>query len=639
MNNNDFTRPLAELIAALEGRVRLGVEQPRDVVAIFKHSLSSYELPADTVDVSRVAGWRGQRFGPFAPLQDYSFGGGRLQWLGAPADEGTRLEIETVWREPPSGLTDFNPGSVAGTLLRAVARELALMYAQVDEAYRRAFIDDASGVALDNVVALLGVQRSPAQAARGFVTFSRRKPATQPVLVPAGTRVADRAGRSFATVADAQIRTAAEELVSASGSVLQVADQVGAVIGVWPRAANPDTAAPLALAPPLPANQPQDPRSIRLAAAVAPGTALRVRYKPLSVRVAVLAQQAGPDGNVNAASLTLMPTPPRDVDAVTNEDATEGGQLAEDDERLRERAKHALERAGNATLNAIRFAVLQVQGVQGVEVVDHARDDSIPLGELRVRYAGAESDALHDAVTAAVNASRAAGVMARVEKITTVHVSGVFYLVPAETQDAAAPAAFVAAASGLVNALQIGQPLGLRKLQAISYTLPGLADLAEPQLLAHKPLASSPGVLVAGDALLAAGNELVRAHPTGLRAVLLAGLVAVAHRRLAAGRYQIDLQLQDAQGQVPAWRALSLDLFVSVRAQLQNNPTETPVRVGAFTRNVRFNAGPTAQLDFTVATDLPGFTAAEHVHAVQINISAAAYAGLRAAQRTVDVTV
>lgn len=639
MITNDFTRPLAELIGSLEGRVRLGVEQPRDVVAIFKRTLASYELPPDTVDVARVAGWRGQRFGPFVPLVDYSFGGGRLQWLGAPADEGTRLEIETVWREPPSGLTDFNPGSVAGTLLRAVARELALMYAQVDEAYRRAFIDDATGVALDNVVALLGVQRTPAQPARGFVSFSRRKPAVQPVVVPAGTRVADRAGRSFTTQEDATIRTAAEALVAASGSTLQMAEQVGAVIGVWPKAADPDTAVPLPLAPPPPAGQPVDPRSIRLAAAVAPGTELRVRYKPLSVRVPVLAQQAGPDGNVNAGSLTLMPTPPRDVDAVTNDDATEGGQLAEADDRLRERAKHALERAGNATLNAIRFAVLQVQGVQGVEVVDHGRDDSIPLGELRVRYAGAESDALHDAVTAAVEASRAAGVMARVEKITPVNVSGVFYLVPAEVPDAAAPAAFVAAAATLMNGLQIAQPLSLRKLQALAYTLPGLADMAEAQLLAHQPLPSSPGAPVAGDALLAAGNQMVRPHPTGLRAVLLAGLVATAHRRVAAGRYQIDLQLVDAQGQVPAWRALSLDVFVAVRAQLQNNPTETPVRVGAFTRNLRFNASATAQLDITVAADLPGFTAAEHVHTVQFGITAAAYPGLAGAQRALDVTV
>lgn len=636
---NDFTRPLADLIAALEGRVRLGVEQPRDVVAIYKRSLGSYELPADTVDVTRVAGWRGQRFGPFVPQVDYAFGGGRLQWLGAPADEGTRLEIETVWREPASGLTDFNPGSVAGTLLRAVARELAVMHGQMDEAYRRAFIDDATGVALDNVVALLGVQRKPAQPARGFVTFSRRKAAANPVPIPAGTRVADRAGRSFVTVDDAQIRTAAEEVVVPSGTSLRVSELVGAVIGVWPKALNPDTTPPLPLAPPAPGAPPGDARVVRLAAAVPPGTELRVRYKPLSVRVAVVAQQAGPDGNVNAASLTLMPTPPRDVDAVSNDDATTGGQVAEADDRLRERAKHALERAGNATLNAIRFAVLQVQGVQGVEVVDHQRDDSIPLGELRVRYAGPESDDLHDAVTAAVNASRAAGVMARVEKITTVSVSGTFYLVPAETPDAAAPAAFVAAAGALMNGLQIAQPLSLRKLQAISYTLPGLADLAEAQLLAHQPLPSSPGVPVAGDALLAAGNQMVRPHAADLRAVLLAGLQATAHRRVAPGRYQIDLQVLDAQGQVPAWRALALDVFVAVRAQLQNNPTEAPVRVGGFTRTVRFTGSATGQLDITVATDLPGFSAAEHVHQVQVVITAAAYPGLGGAQRAVDVTL
>lgn len=630
---NDFTRPLADLIASFESRVRLGVEQPGSATAVYKGSIGSYELPGDTIGVARVAGWRGQRYGVFVEGVDWRYDG-RLQWIGAPADESSRLDIETVWREPPSGLTDFNPGSVAGTLMRAVARELALMYAQMDQAYRRAFIDDATGVALDNVVALLGVERIAAQASRGRVTFLRKKPAPQAVVVPAGTRVADKAGRTFVTQADAQIRASAEELRTPAGKLVTVTDKIGELIGVWPKAQNPDTAPPLAVEKGFGIEE----RSIRLVA-MPPAGELRVRYKPRSASVDVQALQPGPEGNVNAQSLTLMPTPPKDIDAVVNEDPTEGGQVAEADDRLRERAKHALERAGNATLNAIRFAVLQIDGVQGVEVLDHERDDSIPLGEVRVRYAGPDSDALRSAVNAAVDSTRAAGVMARVEQITQVTLTGTFYLVPSEAPDARGAPAFVAAATAAIDALQIGQPLSLRRLQALSYDLPGLADMAEAQLAAHRPLPSSPGVPVASDPLFAAGNELIRANAPELRAVMLAAVVAGANRKTAPGKYQIDIQLKDAAGNTPSFHGYSLDLFVAVRAQQQSNPTEAPLRVGGFTRSVRFTDSATAALDVTVATDIPGFDPAQHVHVVQFLLNAAAYPGLRGATTSFDITV
>ncbi len=631
---NDFTRPLADLIESLEGRVRLGVEQPGSVVAIYKRSITSYELPSDTIGLSRVAGWRAQRYGAFVEGVDYAFGGSRLQWIGAPADEGSRLDIETVWREPPSGLTDFNPGSVAGTLLRAVARELALMYAQMDQAYRRAFIDDASGVALDNVVALLGVRRIPAQAAKGRVTFLRKKPAPQAVTVPAGTRVADKAGRVFVTQADAQIRSSAEELRVADGKALAVTDKIGELIGVWPKAQNPDTTPSLAVEKGFGDSE----RVVTLTIAPAMGSEMRIRYKPRSSTVGVQALQPGPDGNVNKQSLTVMPTPPKDIDAVTNEDPIDGGQVAEADDRLRERAKHALERAGNATVNAIRFAVLQIEGVQGVEVLDHERDDSIPLGEVRVRYAAVDSDAVRDKVREAVDGSRAAGVMARVEQITQVTLSGRFYLVPAESADPKAGAAFVASAVAAMNALQIGQSLSLRKLQAAAFTIPGLADMAEAQLVAHQPTPSSPGVPVTSDPLFVSGSELIRPNAAELSAVLLAALVVTAHRPNGAGKYQIDVQLKDAGGNVPSFHALSLDLFVAARAPLQSNPTEAALRVGSFTRAVRFTDSATATLDLTVATDLPDFRADQHVHEVQFMLGAAAYAGLDGTTTSFDVT-
>ena len=146
--------------------------------------------------------------------------------------------------------------------------------------------------------------------------------------------------------------------------------------------------------------------------------------------VAIEAVQPGPDGNVGSGAITVMPTPPPGVNSVTNAAPTGGGRAAEPDEQLRERAKHTLERAGNSTLGAIKFAVLGIDGVDGVEVLDFSRDGSIPLGEVRVRYSAGSPEKVGAKVEAVVESTRAAGIHAILEAITSVLISGIFYVIP-----------------------------------------------------------------------------------------------------------------------------------------------------------------------------------------------------------------
>ena len=75
-----------------------------------------------------------------------------------------------------------------------------------------------------------------------------------------------------------------------------------------------------------------------------------------------------------------MPTPPNGVEGVINKEPVAGGTPDETDDQLRQRAKFHLERLGNATLNALKFAVLEIDGVEGVSVADHSVDSAIPLG-------------------------------------------------------------------------------------------------------------------------------------------------------------------------------------------------------------------------------------------------------------------
>jgi uncharacterized phage protein gp47/JayE len=91
----------------------------------------------------------------------------------------------------PSPITDVNVGSVARTLVEALARELAVVYAQLNEAYESGFVETATGSSLDRVVALLGLTRYRAGRPVGTVRFGRRQGSTGTIAIPPGTLLTD----------------------------------------------------------------------------------------------------------------------------------------------------------------------------------------------------------------------------------------------------------------------------------------------------------------------------------------------------------------------------------------------------------------------------------------------------------------
>jgi len=500
----------------------------------------------------------------FQPDVHYRFSNNRILWVhpSERPDENTRFEVEYTYRERPAGLTDFNPGSVIGTLIRTVAREMKLLYEQMDQAYRRAFIDQATGVALDNVVALLGVTRNPATKARGSVTFSRKTATDRDITIPAGTRVADESGRTFVTTEAAMIEANAT-----------------------------------------------------------------------SVTVPLEATEPGPECNVNARAIVIMPTPPSGVEGVANEAPVDGGQSPEPDDQLRERAKHALERSGNATLNAIKFAVLDVDGVEGVEVVDHSLDETIPLGEVRVRFSGGDADE----VARVIEQTRAAGIMVRPEEIHKVMISGTFYVIPDLSVPDTARGTFLSAVIEAMEALTIGQPLSLRRLNALAYQVAGLADVAEAQLRYQKDAPDDQ----AGDvttAYLAKRTERIRPDEANLKVVLLASLKATASRRVRDTN-EVDLQVVDTAGAAIEFKNLSIDISVTLRAYLITDPDhrQPPERISNFTRSILFTNTSTATLRIG-PSDTTGFRMDDHDPKVEVIISAAAYPGLQGTTTTIDLS-
>jgi len=84
----------------------------------------------------------------------------------------------------------------------------------------------------------------------------------------------------------------------------------------------------------------------------------------------VTAVVAGANGNVAANTVTYLATPIYGITSITNPSGMSGGVDEESDDDLRERAKHALEVAAKATVNALYYAVLGVDGVGSVTVND-----------------------------------------------------------------------------------------------------------------------------------------------------------------------------------------------------------------------------------------------------------------------------
>jgi hypothetical protein len=83
---------------------------------------------------------------------------------------------------------DLAVGSVIRTLYESFAYEMALLYEQMDQVYQSAFIDTASGLQLEMVAAILGIQRGLPDYAEGVVTFTRDM-GQDDIEIPIGTLV------------------------------------------------------------------------------------------------------------------------------------------------------------------------------------------------------------------------------------------------------------------------------------------------------------------------------------------------------------------------------------------------------------------------------------------------------------------
>lgn len=440
----------------------------------------------------------------------------------------------------PSGLTDFSPGSVAGTLVGAIAREFATFYEQLELAYNRSFIDTAEGKALDKVVALLGVTRKPAEPARGQVEFTLKQAADTPVILQAGTRVADIAGRLFVLV----------------------------------EAGN------------IPANATKSPP------------------------MAVVALQPGPEGNVDAKRITRMPDPPSGfTGTVSNPKPLAGGLPEEGDSDLRNRAKHELERAGKSTLTALKYSLLKVEGLESVDVLDHAADASIPFGEVLVVYSGANSEKdgrdLEARMSEAIEDNRAAGIHVRVLSVTQVELFGTIFIHPSpDFDEKTTNVEFKKQMKQALDKLRIGESVYIRGILALAYQVRGILDIAEADLEFEctKIGTDSQKTRITGqveDVLSAGRSEWIHLKDESrLTIKVLSAIQITSAQRTTSGEdgSELTLVILGLGKEILTFKDFKLDIDLEVRAVKSMGTAGTSQRVFRKPATLHFNGADCATL-------------------------------------------
>lgn len=327
-------------------------------------------------------------------------------------------------------LTDTAPGSVTRTLVEATAREFAEVHARMSAVYEAGFLDTATGAALDQLVALLGLTRLPGETEIAELRLGRDSRVSARVIIPAGTVVTiDRhaGGRvSYAVLDEDELRVGEASLVLTLRAL-------------------PD---------------PQDPQADRSITAddVALGNAALVQ--PIA----------------GIAGLTL-----------------EGPSLrlgtAESDDALRKRARMAIAAAGGGTEKALEQALMEVEGVEGVRL----RDAGDPVegsaavlgpGELEVILDGKPQllEQNRARIEAAIARAKGPGIVARLARTQAVTLSGTLVIRPAGAALSAADARALAQAceallTQSVAALEIGEGLQWNRLLAKLMNIPDLGDV------------------------------------------------------------------------------------------------------------------------------------------------------------------
>ena len=424
-----FTRRSYEEIRdSILAQITKGIVNEKHVYELSrtKHKLSNTPVK----EIVKVEGTLNGSPHTFREEVDYKLtGDDMLEWLadGDKPDDRTSFFVNYTFGVP-TGITDINPGSVARTIVEAVSREIDFLYAQLNHIYLAGFIDTATGSALDLVVSILGVERKPAEHATGKVTFGR---GTEPgeVSVERETHVYD--GKTAYELKSTPVKNIVAVEGTKDGASQTFEEGVDYVLtgdGVeWlADGKKPDLNSvfyvdyvayeqikiPVGTKVSTYARRPED---VKVFETTEEKVLERTPEGKWEANVPVRAMVAGTVGNAVAGTITVMPQPLVGVEYVVNRKDILTGVEAETDKELRERAKHALEVAGKATLVSLESAVWGVEGVDSVLIEEMS--DGVP-GVVKLIVDGGETSEIERVI----NDVRAAGVRVEFSRPKTIHI-------------------------------------------------------------------------------------------------------------------------------------------------------------------------------------------------------------------------
>lgn len=474
-----------EIRDSILAQITKGIVNEKHVCDAYRTKYRLVNTPV--IDIVKIEGVLDGSRHTFTEAVDYKLTGDMVEWLadGNRPDDKTPFFVNYVFGGS-SNVTDVNPGSVVRTIVESISREIDYLYEQLNQAYLAGFIDTATGSALDLVVSILGVERKPAEHATGRVTFGR---STEPgeISVSGETHVYD--GKTMYELK----RIPVKGIVKIEGTLEGSAHTFGLETDysldenrvLWlTEGKKPDDNSvfhvdytsleqiriPSGVEVSTYARRPEDVKVFTTTEEVVLERTVEGRWE---ADVQAKAKVAGRTGNVYAGAITVMPQPPVGVEYVINREDIVNGAEAEADDELRERAKHALEVAGKATLVSLESAVKGIEGVDSVMIED--RPDGV-AGIVKIIVDGGEASEIERVI----KDTRAAGIKVEFSRPRTVHID--VTLAITLQKDASPPSVerdVEAKVRSYLSSLNIGDDVIYSRLVGTALGVTGVYDVNE----------------------------------------------------------------------------------------------------------------------------------------------------------------
>jgi len=270
--------------------------------------------------------------------------------------------------------TNTDPDSALGQLIDVFAQELSLVWELAQQDYDSFDPDQAEGAQLDNLSAIVGVNRLPASFSTGDVVLT----GDLGTLIPTGSQVQTATEVRFETVAD--VTFAALLLNTGSLTFSDVDNSVTRTIGSWitdgvVEGVDVDFAGTLLNNGAGVVESIVDASKIILAAGftVSNEGPLAASASLRGAVASVRGIEAGPL-QAFAQEINEIVTPVNGWDTVINPADIDTGQTVENDLDLRVRREESLQITGAAVDNAIRAQLRQIQGVEQALVISNRSD-------------------------------------------------------------------------------------------------------------------------------------------------------------------------------------------------------------------------------------------------------------------------